>query len=66
MEPTESAPARRTFLQRLLLFLGGGAGLAGVFALRDQLAGKTVAVVLSGANADATTLRRLFEVSASA
>jgi threonine dehydratase len=42
----------------------GGAGLAGLFTLRDQLAGKTVAVVLSGSNADASTLRRLFEVGA--
>ena len=41
----------------------GGAGLAGLFTLRDQLAGKTVAIVLSGSNADATTLRRLFEVA---
>lgn len=42
----------------------GGAGLAGLFTLRDQLVGKTVAVVLSGSNADATILRRLFEVGA--
>jgi threonine dehydratase len=37
----------------------GAAGLAGLFALRDQLAGKTVAVVLSGSNIDEPTLRRV-------
>ena len=37
----------------------GAAGLAGLFALRDQLAGKTVAVVLSGSNIDEATLRRV-------
>jgi threonine dehydratase len=38
----------------------GAAGLAGLIALRDQLAGKTVAVILSGANIDAATLARVF------
>lgn len=37
----------------------GAAGLAGLLRLRDQLAGKTVAIVLSGANIDAATLRRV-------
>jgi threonine dehydratase len=37
----------------------GAAGLAGLFALRDRLAGKTVAIVLSGSNIDAETLRRV-------
>jgi threonine dehydratase len=37
----------------------GAAGLAGLVALRDQLAGKTVAIVLSGSNIDAETLRRV-------
>jgi threonine dehydratase len=37
----------------------GAAGLAGVAALRDRLAGKTVAIILSGANIDAETLRRV-------
>jgi threonine dehydratase len=37
----------------------GAAGLAGLFALRDRLAGKTVAIVLSGSNIDAPTLRRV-------
>jgi threonine dehydratase len=35
----------------------GAAGLAGLVQLREQLAGKTVAVVLSGSNIDAATLR---------
>ncbi|HEU0033998.1 MAG TPA: threonine/serine dehydratase [Kofleriaceae bacterium] len=39
----------------------GAAGLAGLIALREQLAGKTVAVILSGANIDATTLRRVLD-----
>jgi threonine dehydratase len=37
----------------------GAAGLAGLLALRETLAGKTVGVVLSGANIDAETLRRV-------
>ena len=37
----------------------GAAGLAGLMKLRDTLAGKTVGVVLSGANIDAATLRRV-------
>ncbi|MCG6928547.1 MAG: pyridoxal-phosphate dependent enzyme [Acidobacteria bacterium] len=37
----------------------GAAGLAGLLALREELSGKTVAVVLSGANIDAETLRRV-------
>jgi threonine dehydratase len=37
----------------------GAAGLAGLFALRDELAGKTVAIVLSGSNIDEPTLRRV-------
>jgi threonine dehydratase len=37
----------------------GAAGLAGVFALREELAGKTVAVVISGGNIDQETLRRV-------
>lgn len=38
----------------------GGVGLAGLVSLRESLAGKTVCVILSGGNADAATLRRLF------
>jgi threonine dehydratase len=37
----------------------GAAGLAGLLALRDQLAGKTVAIILSGSNIDSATLRRV-------
>ena len=37
----------------------GAAGLAGLLALRDELAGKTVAIVLSGSNIDLPTLRRV-------
>ena len=37
----------------------GAAGLAGVFALREELAGQTVAVVISGGNIDQETLRRV-------
>lgn len=37
----------------------GAAGLAGLLALREELAGKTVAIVLSGSNIDEVTLRRV-------
>lgn len=37
----------------------GAAGLAGLLALRESLAGKSVAVCLSGSNIDASTLRRV-------
>jgi threonine dehydratase len=37
----------------------GAAGLAGLVSLADRLAGKTVAIVLSGSNIDAVTLRRV-------
>lgn len=37
----------------------GAAGLAGLRALRDELAGRTVGIVLSGANVDRETLRRV-------
>jgi len=37
----------------------GAAGLAGLVKLRHQLAGKTVAIILSGSNIDAATLRRV-------
>lgn len=40
----------------------GAAGLAGLFALRERLAGKDVAIVLSGANIDAATLRQVLTV----
>lgn len=38
----------------------GAAGLAGLLQLRDRLAGKTVAIILSGGNLDEATLRRVF------
>lgn len=37
----------------------GAAGLAGLIRLRDELAGQRVAIVLSGGNIDAATLRRV-------
>jgi threonine dehydratase len=37
----------------------GAAGLAGLRALGDELAGKTIAIILSGSNIDAATLRRV-------
>jgi threonine dehydratase len=37
----------------------GAAGVAGAIKLRDTLAGKTVAVILSGSNIDAATLERV-------
>jgi len=37
----------------------GAAGLAGLLALRETLAGQTVGIVLSGANIDGETLRRV-------
>jgi threonine dehydratase len=37
----------------------GAAGLAGLVKLRERLAGKTVAIILSGANIDAETLGRI-------
>ena len=37
----------------------GAAGLAAVFALRERLASKRVAIVLSGANIDGESLRRV-------
>jgi threonine dehydratase len=37
----------------------GAAGLAGLLALRDTLAGRTVAVIVSGGNIDQDTLRRV-------
>jgi len=37
----------------------GAAGLAGLFALRETLAGKSVAICISGANIDQETLRKV-------
>ena len=38
----------------------GAVGLAGVLELRDELAGKTVCVVLTGGNIDEATLKRIW------
>jgi len=43
----------------------GAASLAGAVKLRDSLAGKTVVCVMSGANIDAATLRRVLSTAAS-
>jgi threonine dehydratase len=37
----------------------GAAGLAGLLALREELRGKAVGIVLSGGNIDEATLRRV-------
>ncbi len=39
----------------------GAAGLAGLLKLREALAGRTVGIVLSGANIDGETLRRVLD-----
>jgi threonine dehydratase len=39
----------------------GAAGLAGLIKLGSRLAGKKVAIILSGGNMDATTLRRIMD-----
>lgn len=39
----------------------GAAGLAGLLALRDRLAGKVVGIVISGGNIDEATLRRVVD-----
>ena len=38
----------------------GAAGLAGLLKLRDRLRGKTVGIIISGANIDAATLREIY------
>ena len=57
----ELAAAIRTIIRTThnLAEGAGAAGVAGVAKLRDTLAGKTVAVILSGSNIDAETLRRV-------
>ena len=57
----EIAAAMRTLLSTThqLVEGAGAAGLAGVGKLRDELAGKRVAIVLSGGNVDLPTLRRV-------
>jgi threonine dehydratase len=55
------AEAMRLLLQttHTLVEGAGAAGLAGLLALRGALAGRTVAIVLSGANVDLATLARV-------
>jgi threonine dehydratase len=57
----EIAAALRLYLRAThnLAEGAGAAGLAGLFRLRETLAGKTVGVVLSGSNIDSVTLRRV-------
>ena len=57
----EIAEAIRTLLRTThnLAEGAGAVGLAGLARLREELAGRTVAVALSGANIDAETLRRV-------
>ena len=57
----EIAAAMRLVLRTThnLVEPAGAAGVAGLLRLRDVLAGKTVVVVLSGANVDQPTLRRV-------
>ncbi|WP_374382909.1 threonine/serine dehydratase [Dongia sp.] len=50
-----------SFAQRHLKLVvepGGAAGLAAILAMRDELAGKTVAIVCSGGNADPEMIKR--------
>jgi threonine dehydratase len=57
----EIAEALRLLLRttHTLVEGAGAAGLAGLMALRDELAGRTVAVILSGGNIDEETLRKV-------
>src|SRR5512143_3577982 len=58
---SEIAAAMRLLLSttHTLVEGAGAAGLAGLLKLRDELAGKTVGIVLSGANVDLATLGRV-------
>jgi threonine dehydratase len=60
---TELADAVRTLLATThnLAEPAGAAALAGLRRLRDRLAGKRVAIVLSGSNIDQLTLRKILE-----
>lgn len=57
----EIAEAMRLLLRTThsLVEGAGAAGLAGLLKLRERLAGQRVGIVLSGANVDTTTLRRV-------
>jgi threonine dehydratase len=55
------ADALRTLLRttHTLVEGAGAVGLAGLMALRDSLAGRTVGIIISGGNIDAATLRQV-------
>jgi threonine dehydratase len=55
------AEAMRTLVRttHTLVEGAGAAGFAGLMRLREQLAGKSVAIVMSGANIDTPTLRKV-------
>ena len=57
----EIADAMRLLLRttHTLVEGAGAGGLAGLLRLREQLAGRTVAIAISGGNVDAETLRRV-------
>ena len=61
VEDREIAEAIRVLLSTThnLAEGAGAAGLAGLFRLREELAGRKVAVVISGSNIDRETLRRV-------
>ncbi len=63
VEESEIAEAIRLLLRTThnLAEGAGAAGLAGLLRLRETLAGKKVAVIVSGGNIDAATLRRVLQ-----
>ena len=63
VEEAEIAEAIRILLSTThnLAEGAGAAGLAGLFHLREELAGKKVGIVISGGNIDRETLRRVLE-----
>jgi threonine dehydratase len=63
VEEAEIAEAVRLLLRAThnLAEGAGAAGLAGLLRLRDTLSGKKVAVIVSGGNIDAVTLRRVLQ-----
>jgi threonine dehydratase len=60
---SELAEAVRLYLRTThhLAEGAGAAGLAGAIKLRDRLAGKRVAIILSGANIDEATLKKVID-----
>jgi threonine dehydratase len=63
VEESEIAEAIRLLLRTThnLAEGAGAAGLAGLLRLRETLSGKKVAVIVSGGNIDAVTLRRVLQ-----